>query len=128
MDWIGFVIWTGLEFLFAFLFETGADFAGRKLGPRSDKAISWLFSFVCYVVGGYLLGIGSTFIFKNHVLLNRSLRLTALFIIPLVIGFLMMKIGNSIETRGKGRSGLETFFNGAVFAFFFCLARYFAAR
>lgn len=91
------------------------------------RTIPVLFSVVVIFTVGYLLGYGSTFVFGNR-LPYQGARLPGLFVIPLLIGLGMMKVGDKLEALGKKRSNLETFINGALFAFSFMLARYFVAK
>ncbi len=77
-----------------------------------------------YLGLGALLGGISLLIFPTSFIENETLKLLGLFLIPLLLGLLMLMIGTFRHRWGRLRVGIETFTNGFLFAFGVAFVRF----
>lgn len=80
---------------------------------------------VGYLALGALLGGISLLIFPESFIEGDTLKLLGLFLIPLLLGCLMLMIGTFRSRKGRHRVRIETFTNGFLFAFGVALVRFF---
>ncbi len=111
------------EFFFQFLFEGAADLVLKKTYADRTFLRVWI-----YFVFGGIAGAASLLIVNAHVIGNFPLRCIALLVFPVLIGFVMAKIGTLRTKRGSERYGLEFFASGWAFAFAFGAVRLIFAR
>lgn len=88
---------------------------------RSPESRAWRIAF--YVLGGLVLGLVSLLVSPRHWLGDPTLRIAALILNPIIIGFLMMRIGRWRRSRKGAAFGLENFWSAWALAFSFGLMR-----
>jgi hypothetical protein len=81
-----------------------------------------------YVFFGALGGWSTTLLFPDAFIQNETARIAYLVVVPVLIGFLMARVGRAMVERGKNQTSLETFWFGWLFALTFALVRYLATR
>lgn len=107
------------ELLLQLMFEGVADLTFRKWLSEEPG----LLRFAIFTALGTISGLLSLLFFRHHLVVDFTLRLLALFIIPVLVAFLMAKIGRMRRKRGGADHSLEHFFASWGFAFAFGLMR-----
>lgn len=108
------------ELIFQFLFEAFGDVAWRQWPEPARAALKALLAAVFAAV----LGLLSTLLFPEPFITARPLAIAYLILGPLLIGWIMARLGRALELKNKRRSSLERFGYGWLFAFSFTLARF----
>ena len=88
---------------------------------RSPENRTWRIGF--YVFIGLVLGLVSLLVLPRHWLGDPTLRIAALILNPIIIGFLMMRVGRWRRSRKGAAFGLENFWSAWALAFSFGLMR-----
>ncbi len=120
-----------MEFLFQLIVELLVQLfaeivvdAGSNLLKRPDHRIeNPIYLSVGFLAWGLLAGAVSLWPFPRAFIISPDLRLLNLLITPLIVGGLMLAIGNAKEKRGYSRSKLERFGYAITFAFAMALVR-----
>ncbi len=112
------------ELLLQLFFEFFADALWRRL----PEPMRILFHVAVSVAVAILLGWLSTLLFPKAFISWDWLRIAYLVIVPVLVGFVMSKIGSFFAARNKRRGVLEDFGFGWLFAFSFALTRYFLTK
>ena len=129
-----------MEFFFEILFQFLAeiliqivgeflvDFGLRSLMDRHTARRHPVLGFLGSVVLGVIAGLISLLLFKHQILHGPALRMTALVLVPPLVGWAMSAFGKWQAKRGGERAGLERFLNGFGFAFAMSLIRFTFAK
>ncbi len=131
---------TAMEFFFEILFQFLAeiliqivgeflvDFGLRSLTDRHTARRHPVLGFLGSVMLGVIAGLISLLLFKHQILHGPALRVTALVLVPPLVGWAMSAFGKWQAKRGGERAGLERFLNGFGFAFAMSLIRFTFAK
>ncbi len=129
-----------MEFFFEILFQFLAeiliqivgeflvDFGLRSLTDRHTARRHPVLGFLGSVMLGVIAGLISLLLFKHQILHGPALRVTALVLVPPLVGWAMSAFGKWQAKRGGERAGLERFLNGFGFAFAMSLIRFTFAK
>lgn len=108
------------ELIFQFLFEALADVAWRQSPEPARATVKALLAAAFAAALGFL----STLLFPSPFITARPLAIAYLILGPLLIGWIMARLGRLLERKDKRRTTLERFGYGWLFAFSFTLARF----
>ena len=134
MEFIGAILFEALVALWQILGEVFLQTVGeiiveivghgmRETFRRPKPLAPWL-AVIGYLAWGAVLGALSVWLFRDHFIQSRGLRITNLFLTPIVAGLIMAKVGAWRRNRDQEPIRLDSFSYGFSFAFGTALVRY----
>ena len=112
------------ELIFQFFFEALADVAWRQVPEPARTTVKILLAAAFAATLGFL----SSLLFPTPFITAEPLAIAYLLLGPLLIGWVMARLGRLLERKDKRRTSLERFGYGWLFAFSFSLARFISTR
>lgn len=108
---------------------TGNLLLGKRFTPRPIKAnaqckyeLAGLRFFVACGCGAVAGGL-SLIVFRDHFITSEVVKNLNVLVTPVLIGWLLSRVGTSKKAKGRPLYELETFWRGWGFAFTFATAR-----
>lgn len=108
------------ELVFQFLFEALGDVVWRHIPEPAQVLIKLILASAFAALFGFL----STLVLPEPLISSRSLAIAYVVLGPLLLAWLMARVGAWMERKDKRRSSLERFGYGWLFAFSFTLTRF----
>ncbi|MBC2663994.1 hypothetical protein H7F51_00530 [Novosphingobium flavum] len=116
------------ELLIQLLFEAAAELGLRLVAAPITRPRHPLFASLGFNLWGAIAGGISLLVLPKSQITNPDFRIAAVFVVPFVMGFVMLQVGKLRARRGQGLVGLDHFWNGFAFAFAMALVRYLFAH
>ena len=110
------------EVLFEFVVGLGWDSLSGARDSRHDESRGWT-DVACFLIG-CLAGVASVLIVGRRLTPYSLLPGVSLVLAPVGTGFIMSRLGDSWDQRGRRRPVLFSFVSGAIFAFGMALVRF----